>query len=295
MRRAIAAAVQVLVAASVDSWAPLRASVLATLRALPKPLPGLETAPDVEGLARWALGLLRSPRPFEAAAASQLLSLLHDGYVLRLGWRIAVHPDAAVSGPAAGGGAGGQGDLQEVTVEEARRAGVVAPAAVRASVACLASVVAGIEAAVAVADGDMAAACRESFLQGKLLLLQALLSAFPWAAALPLGPEVRCVLCMLRDLSARRSPGHVAPVRGALFCSRARCTPRQPYELSAWSSGSGSVGLRVSAPLDADACRAGGRGVPLAPHADAGGALPGRRSLCAVPGRAVQRRRNGRV
>lgn len=193
---------QVLLAAAVDSWAPLRASVLAALRALPRPLPGLERPEAVEALACWALRLLRSPRPFEAAAASQLLSLLHDAYALGLGWHIRVHPTAAVcdapadSATAARTGAGLQGTRSgELTVKEARRAGVIAPVGLRASVAFLASVVEAVEAAVAVAERDMAAACRESFLQGPLLLLQALLSAFPWAAVMPLGNEVCCVLC----------------------------------------------------------------------------------------------------
>lgn len=178
--------VQVLLASAVDSWAPLRTSVLAALRALPKPLPGLEQASAVSELACWALSLLRSPRPFEASAAAQLLSLLHDVYVMGLGWQIRVHPTAAVSHAASDATA-----ADEMSVEEARLAGAVAPVGVRASVGFLASVVEAVEAAVAAAEADMVAACRESFLQGPLLLLQALLSAFPWAAAMPLGHAVR--------------------------------------------------------------------------------------------------------
>lgn len=164
--------------------------MLAALRALPKPLPGLEQASAVTALARWALGLLRSPRPFEASAAAQLLSLLHDVYALGLGWQIRVHPTAAVSHPAVDSTA-----AEEMTVEEARRAGGVAPVGVRASVEFFASVVEAVEAAVAAAEADMVAACRESFLQGPLLLLQALLGAFPWAAVMPLGQAVRSAHC----------------------------------------------------------------------------------------------------
>eukprot|EP00892_Ulva_mutabilis_P007743 jgi/Ulvmu1/5340/UM022_0134.1 len=260
--------VQVLLSAAVDSWAPLRASVLAALRALPKPLCGLEEAPAVKSLARWALSLLRSPRPFEAAAAAQLLSLLHDGYVLGLAWRIQVHPDVAVAAP----GSTHDGEVvpeattepsvvgtqpQEVTVEEARRAGVVAPAGIRTSIAFLASVVQAIEAAVALAEGNMAAACRESFLQGKLLLLQAVLSAFPWTAAMSLGHEV---VQTCRGLLERTLAG--------LYRAAELCAPYLDgrYNVDAADVSEGDAMADVGAALEAGGASVAGRGDVLGPE-----------------------------
>ena len=80
-----------------DSWDRLRSAASDALAALPAgapprspaaALPGLEGAPQVCALARWASGLARSPRAREADSGARLLSLLHGRYVLSQRWGV---------------------------------------------------------------------------------------------------------------------------------------------------------------------------------------------------------------
>lgn len=168
-----------MIACVANSWLPVRKAAVRVLRLLPVPLLGLQQPQPVLSLTKWAAHLLDSPRPFEADAGAQVLSLLHDTYVLQLGWNISLYPELDVEMPAA---------THEPGVVQLEKKGAVG---VLASLKFILSLETAVRAAVQIAESDMMAACRHSFLQGKLLALQHAITAFPWKRVQKHGPEVR--------------------------------------------------------------------------------------------------------
>lgn len=167
----------------------MRKAVVRVLRLLPVPLLGLQQPAPVLATLKWAVNLLHSPRPFEADAGAHVLSLLHDCYVFQLGWNISIYPEPSVEAPAVN---------YQCMEEQQEKAGAVG---LMASLKFILSLESGVRAAVQLAESDMVAACRHSFVQGKLLALQHTLTAFPWVEARKHGPEVsyntRLMFCVL--------------------------------------------------------------------------------------------------
>ena len=81
-----------LLGALVDSWDRLRVSALTLLSRHPAPLQGVTTVDEFAARARWALGLLRSPRVRESDAAALLMRLLLRKYAVDLGWDVTLSP-----------------------------------------------------------------------------------------------------------------------------------------------------------------------------------------------------------
>jgi hypothetical protein len=148
--------VAALLDAMLDPWDRIREAAGEALAALPAPLPGVEAPAAVDALLRRARALACSPRLREADSGARLMLLVFQQYVLRLGWRVA--PGAAAGGaeaPPPGGDGGGGG---------ARRAEAV--------LHFMHSMVDLVDAALADAAADMAAACRRSLAHGPLLALR---------------------------------------------------------------------------------------------------------------------------
>jgi hypothetical protein len=174
---------QVLLACVANSWEPVRKAAVQVLRLLPVPLPGLQQPAHVLATLLWAVNLLHSPRSCEADAGAEVVSLLHDTHVLQLGWHISLYPEPCVDMPS--------GSCESVAVEQKSQG----TAGLLASLNFILALEAGVRAAVQLAESSMLAACRHSFLQGKLLALQNALSSFPWTEVQQHGPEVRAALC----------------------------------------------------------------------------------------------------
>lgn len=184
------------------------------LRLLPAPLLGLQHAPPVLTVLKWAAHLLHSPRPFEADAGALVVSLLHDAYVLQLGWDISLFPELKVEMPAAS---------DDAITERLEGA----PVGLLASLKFVMSLEKAVRAAVELAESDMVAACRHSFLQGKLLALQHALTTFPWADVHSHGTKVRYSVgdvspqvqllpkCVQQDLSTSLRLLHRRPLKAA--------------------------------------------------------------------------------
>ena len=81
-----------LLGALVDSWDRLRVSAFTLLSRHPAPLQGVTTVDEFAARARWALGLLRSPRVRESDAAALLMRLLLRKYAVDLGWDVTLSP-----------------------------------------------------------------------------------------------------------------------------------------------------------------------------------------------------------
>lgn len=150
-----------------NSWLPVRNAAIRVLRLLPTPLLGLQQAPPVLRVLKWAAQLLHSPRPFEADAGAQVVSFLHDAYVLQLGWNISLFPELDV-------------ELPTISDESIAEQPDKRPLGLLASLKFIQSLESAVVTAVSLAESDMVAACRHSFLQGKLLVLQHALTTFPW-------------------------------------------------------------------------------------------------------------------
>ncbi|KAJ7522573.1 hypothetical protein O6H91_18G018000 [Diphasiastrum complanatum] len=81
----------VLVSAVVDSWDRLRENAYKILVRYPTPLPGMDTEYAVQGLLKWAKGLVRSPRVRESDAGALVLRLVFRKYVCENAWMVQVH------------------------------------------------------------------------------------------------------------------------------------------------------------------------------------------------------------
>ena len=185
---------QVLLATLLDSWEVMRVAAATALTALATPLPGYTTPAAVCRLVTWAKGLLCSPRPHEADAGARVVALVHSAFVAKLGWRVTLEPAVAVQLPLEGGRQGSEGGGQGGEGGRQGGEGMGSPSdglALTAQLQLVSSMVDGLEAGVQRGRLDMVAACRESFLQGRLLALRYVTEAIPWLAVLQIDALVR--------------------------------------------------------------------------------------------------------
>ncbi|KAF6263138.1 putative death-receptor fusion protein-domain-containing protein [Scenedesmus sp. NREL 46B-D3] len=173
------AAVQVLLGCLVDTWDKLRVAASSVLERLPSPLPGLEQPDRLQPLLGWALQLTHSPRVRESDAGARLLRLLLIKYVLRLRWRIQLHPQLAVQGPAAVEAA--SSSTMDGSSKGAAAAAVGADALVQPVMGFLSSLTAQLRRQLALAHADLAAASRCGLVHGIVLALRYAADEVPWA------------------------------------------------------------------------------------------------------------------
>lgn len=176
---------QTVILCVVNSWLPIRKASVQVLRLLPTPLCDVLEPSSVRMMLKWAANLFHSPRPFEADAGAQILSLLHDICVLQRGWSMVMYPEPSIKEPSVV-----QSSAIEEEAPEAANSSEKGAAGLLESLKFILSLENGVCTAVKLAESDMVAACRHSFLQGKLLALQHAITSFPWTQVHQHGAEV---------------------------------------------------------------------------------------------------------
>jgi hypothetical protein len=206
-------ALQVLLAAMIDSWDMLREAAHNVLHALSHPLPGYETPESVKSLLERSTKLLLSPRPHEADAGARIVSLVQNIYVAELQWSISLSPkvEVYISTPPTSCVAPTRGQLHNSSIRpqpvntaaEGAATGSVAHSmqqtetgevqALQGRIDFLLSMLVGLEAALKAGREDMVAACCHSFLQGRLLAMRYTCELLPWEDVVRFAALVRCL------------------------------------------------------------------------------------------------------
>jgi hypothetical protein len=183
----------------IDSWDLLREAAASVLHALGRPLPGYASLAQVQSLLAWAQALTASPRPHEADTGARVVSLVYTVYVAHLGWGLHLaDPDPCIANAAMTNGcvsgAGTSSAAAPLDMCRERNVGQC--------VAFMQQQVAALEAGLAAAERDMAAACRRSFVQGPLMAARYVCEALPWDAITRDPAVVRSVSFVRRQAAA---------------------------------------------------------------------------------------------
>ncbi|MCO5604496.1 hypothetical protein L7F22_058663 [Adiantum nelumboides] len=180
-------ATTVLLGSIVDSWDKLREGAFKILSSYPTPLPGYESAKNIEKVVTWAMSLVNSPRVRESDAGTLALRLVFQKYVVQLGWRFELHPQLVAVCPSLPKNKNG---------------------AVKEGIAIakfLESLNDWLECGIQEGEKNLLKACRHSFVHGALLSYRYAIEELDWKSSVLIAAasELRMTLDRLLSLLTR--------------------------------------------------------------------------------------------
>ncbi|MCO5564739.1 hypothetical protein L7F22_018407 [Adiantum nelumboides] len=180
-------ATTVLLGSIVDSWDKLREGAFKILSSYPTPLPGYESAKDIEKVVTWAMSLVNSPRVRESDAGALALRLIFQKYVVQLGWRFKLHPQPVAVCPS----------LPKIKNGAVKEGIAIAK--------FLESLNDWLECGIQEGEKNLLKACRHSFVHGALLSYRYAIEELDWKSSVLIAAasELRMSLDRLLSLLTR--------------------------------------------------------------------------------------------